>query len=329
MLALLSIFYTIIYGGFSMKIMPIATKLVYIIRFHRTILLLFLVTTESMPAYATLDNFLQPVQFTKIGITHFFSSVFSQLDYAQDFLPYSLAHFSEFLSATDKTADPQSYTEEVIKLWTEKYKEVLFVSADTIIIFLEELPAVIKKNPLILDKKNRKNRIKNSIYQALLHKFTLLKSNPERFLDQLSDEIIALPAPADHFVTFLESVLNKLLWAEEDKDSVFETFVHLDTLLYNLYAKYDIIDEDDFYRLGNSLLCRLKYYIEIAGTELNQNFYEKMYRSIESTLLHIFELEEIEEGIISRKDFLKKVLIQGQMSAVIQHRVLTSDIRLV
>ena len=209
-------------------------------------------------------------------------------------------------------------------MWTEKYKEVLFVSADTVITFLEELPTVVKKNSLVIDQKERKNTIKACLYKSLLHKFSLLKSNPELFLDQLSDEILAIPAHSDHFVTFLESIINKLLWAEQDKDAIFEMFVHLDTLLYNLYSKDTIIDEDDFYRLGNSLLCRLKYYIEIAGNELNQNFYEQMYRSIESNMLHIFELEEIEEGIISRKDFLKQLLIQGQMCSIVQQRGLNA-----
>ena len=84
MLALLSIFYTIICGDFSMKIMSIATKLVYMIRFYHTIytknkklLCLFLLSTLRVSAYGDIDSFLQPLQFTKTGIAHFFSSTFN------------------------------------------------------------------------------------------------------------------------------------------------------------------------------------------------------------------------------------------------------------
>ena len=290
-----------------MKIMTITKKTVYMIPFYHTIYM-FYFCVFSFNMHASLESFLKPLEFNKKGVTHFFASVFNESEYVQDFLPYSLMHFSEFLSVAHKTADPYTYTKEITKLWTEKYKEVLFVSADTIITFLEELPRITKKKYLTTDAKEYKNSIKSSLYKAVLNKFSLLKSNPDLFFDTLADEIIDIPVASDHMITFLESLLNKLLWAEEDKNHIFHMFVHIDTLLYNLYDKHNFIDEDGFYRLGNSLLCRLKYYIEIADGDLGLRFYELMSKSIEENTLHIFEVEEIEDGIVSRKDFLKNML---------------------
>ena len=311
MLALLSIFYIIMCGDFSMKIMTVTKKIVYMIDFYHTIYMFFFCSI-SFNAHASLEHFLKPLEFNKKGITHFFGSTFNASEYAQDFLPYSLMHFSEFLSVAHKTADPYTYTKEITKLWTEKYKEVLFVSADTLITFLQDLPKITKKSFIITHAKEYKNTIKSCLYKAVLHKFALLKNNPDLFFDTLADEIIALPLSSDHLVTFLESLLNKLLWAEEDKNYIFHMFVRLDTLLYNLYDKHRFIDEDGFYRLGNSLLCRLKYYIEIAEGDLGFSFYELMSKNIEEDSLHIFAVEEIEDGIISRKDFLKNMLVRKQ-----------------
>jgi len=259
------------------------------------------------------DDFFKPITFTKLGVDTFFTSVFNTSEYAQDILPYNLDHFSEFLSIAHTTPNPGNYVGELSKLWNEKYKEVLFIHVDTVITFLETLSSLSVHYPELYACESRAYSIKRCLYDALLHKFNLLKHHPEKFLDDLTQEIIASQDGNRSLVLFLESIMNKVLWADEDKNRVFETFTHLDTLIYQLYAERHIIDEEALYRLSNSLICRLKYLMDIAGDELDFSFYEQMVKSIDQRLFHFVDLEEAEDAIISRGDFLKNILMKQQL----------------
>ena len=129
-------------------------------------------------------------------------------------------------------------------------------------------------------------------------------------------------------VVFLESLLNKILWSEEETPALFESIQKIDKLLYDLYFPRQIVDSVGFYRIANSFLCRLKYYIDIAGCELSPGFYKNAYNAAVEKSLHILDVEEAEEEIITRADFMKEFIIKGQLCSIAQTKGITSGLHL-
>jgi hypothetical protein len=274
-----------------------------------------------------LRSFLEPVSFTRSGISTFLTTVFNKHEYAQDFLPYDFRHFLQLLSMADKTIDPEAYANELFRLWSEKCKELLFISADTVVAVLEELPQITKNSVKKTNKEQRKKAVAKCIESALMARFAQLKSDPQLFLDELAEEILDTVAYSDELVVFLESLLNKVLWSEEDNSLLFESIQKIDSLLYGLYFPRQIVDSVGFYRIANSFLCRLKYYIDLAGGELSPAFYKKTYQAALDKSLHILQVEEAEEEIVTRAEFMKEFIIKGQLCSLAQVSGIASGLR--
>lgn len=276
-----------------------------------------------------LENFLKPIEFSLPGLKFYIENTFNKKEYSSMILPYEFEHFIQLISQSHKTANPKLYCKTLIELWREKYKEVFYVDARAVIKLLEEISLVTNNIFIINNLETRKQ----AIFQCLLNNlatnnsFEKIKEDPEKFLNILAQEILEIADSTDYFTDFLESIINKILWSSADRDIVFEIFEKLDQLIYNIHIK-SIIDEEGFYRLSNSLICRLKYHIEIAGDELSPIFYLKALKSIEDNKLHLLILEEIEDNIKTRATLLKEILLEGQMLSKTQQnfKIISSPI---
>jgi len=276
---------------------------------------------ESLRMYAPLDT-------SPEGIRNFLQDVYNRRDYV-DVLPNNMTHLLQFLEHGKKTHQTRGYAKSVIKLFSNKIKAVQYINAYTFSLMLSEFPDLLgehflHKRESALDK--HKDTINSILYSTFLSKYDYFKKNPQEFFDSLSMEIlntIENDLPIIHediscdelrqaIVRFLEIALGKLIWNPEEHEKIWESVKTISKQLESLMECNIINDANDLDDLYWSLIHRFCFFLEIASPELPVEFYEKMKNDLATQQLLLLELEEQEELIETKGNYLMQAILQGQ-----------------
>ncbi|GEM_PF-1972805 len=141
----------------------------------------------------TLSEMIKPINFTPSGLTCYFKHIYNCSKYSFDVLPvYPFKHLEEFLDHGIQTDQPSGYTKAVIRLFDKKFKSSPYINPEKIIPFLQKLPQLLEKDlgHHFSSIKTRKESLKNFVQHELSVHFDDLKQDPDKFISNLSDNLL-------------------------------------------------------------------------------------------------------------------------------------------
>ncbi len=284
-------------------------------------------------ANATIDHtqaLRAPINLSASGIDAFLRTTFNNPLYISDILPHDFSHFIQLLQhSKSMTQHRRAYIKSVIKLFGNKIKGAQYINAYAFSLMLDQLPDLLQEHFSLkrcLDPLYSRKKVYSILEETFLNKFDTFKEKPREFLDTLSHDIVeSLQKEADlitedisteqlrqSIVRFLESCVSKLVWSPEDHDAIWNSVKKISLQLEVLIDRAIIIDSSDLDDLYWSLIHRFCFFIDITGSDLPLEFYEKIRNDIAINQLLLLELEEQEKSIEPKVLHLKRALMNGE-----------------
>ncbi|HZW61494.1 MAG TPA: hypothetical protein VFF04_04690 [Candidatus Babeliales bacterium] len=272
----------------------------------------------------TLQCLCEPITTSATGLATFLRQVYNQPLYAQEVLPNFFSHIVQFLEHGKKTKQSKAYTQSVVRLFANKLKGCQYVNAHAFGNLLGQLPALLEGHFLVqrsTDMHLLQDKINKLLYEQFKTKFSTFQSNPTAFFNELTQDIcqtlsqqhqdlgeITVEELRKSILIFIEVGLNKLIWSPEDQLDTWRAVKSISEQLAALMECNIIADPDDLNGLFVSLLERYCLFIDIAGDDLSNSFYEEVKSDIASTSLLLLELEEQEQLIESKRERLLQAI---------------------
>lgn len=298
------------------------------------IVIFFITFSHTVSAYEnqyfTQDgslSFLQlstvSVKFTRSGIKVFLKEIFNRKEYAQEFLPYDFCHLLQFLEYGKSTKQDVIYLQSVIRLFNNKVKACHFVTAYAYLGLLEKLPEFTEpyyKKTSLSSLIDTQAAIKKLLYTTFLTRFTFFKQDPDSFFTDLSRELIQTvandtlmnqPLCQEHFrqliVRFLDITLNKVIWGTWEIQESWPLVLAIAHKLENL-NKQELLSDDEFDDLLQSLVERFIYFLDLAGSDLTLDIIKYIKEDLQITDCIFNQIEEQEEHLTSKTQRLLQTL---------------------
>ncbi len=294
------------------------------------------------------DDFLttccKPLNFTQPRTVHYFlQNVFSNKRYAQEYLPYNMGtHCIQFLEDGKKLQKSAAYMEASLRLFYNKMKECPFVCPFGLSEFLDKATLCIKHGTSAFNHEDFYNDIEKNAMDifvpTFVSDFSFFKSNPEQFLKNLAHSVTLMVKNTfnvhDHvaqehlkqmFVRTVELGLMKLIWTPNDQIGAWHSFKKLATQCVNL-LEMDLISPDELDDLFKSLLESFCRFLDLAGSELSLTVIDTIKEDVLSNELLIFEFEEQEQMLETKRERLLDVLMETEAKIEARMRGIITDI---
>ncbi len=266
--------------------------------------------------------FLRPINFSKEGIAHYFKYTYNHEKYTE-YLPYNFSHMIQFLEFGQDHEQNEAYAKSIIKLFLQKIKGCDFINSYSLITTMPKLadalaPYIEKKEAGFLDElqKNLKLRF-SKIFSTY---YSYFQKNPDAFLEALSEQIakktnevqtqqhVDIEQVRKDILRFLETCISKLIWAPTDAYDAWISINEIATQTEYFLDKKLLSDVDAYDDICWSLIHRFCYFIDISAEEINQDTFIRIINDIHDEKLNLLQIEEQEDLIDSKKDFvLKKI----------------------
>lgn len=262
--------------------------------------------------------FLRPINFSKEGIAHYFKYTYNHEKYTQ-YLPYNFLHMIQFLEFGQQHDQNEVYAKSIIKLFLQKFKGCDFINAYAMISAMPKLadalqPYMQKKEASFLTElqKSLKARFSN-IFSTY---YSYFQKSPDAFLQALSEQIarktneihtqqhIDVEHIKKDIVRFLETCISKLIWAPQDAYEAWIAINELANQTQSFLQKNLITDSDALDDVCWSLIHRFVYFIDISADEISQDVFTKIVHDIYNTKLILLEIDEQEDLMTNKKDYL-------------------------
>lgn len=276
------------------------------------------------------QNFLYaPVRFSSSGIQQFLEKTYNHPNYTREILPNNLSHFTQFLQHGYNTGQPRSYVKQVVRLFCNRLKGASYVNSYAFSNLLQDVTPLLENS--FVPRKSSFDILKQKVNNILCS--TLDNPNPRGFenathqelFGDISQEIIKMVNSEIHLIEnvaleelrktvliFLETGLNKLVWAPEDKQETWTTVKNIADHLTTLLEANVITDPEDLNGLFISLLERYCYFLDLTGAELTADFYDHVKKDVTQHASLFLELEESERFIETKYERLMRALMEGE-----------------
>jgi hypothetical protein len=275
---------------------------------------------------AGADDLYLPVSFSPAGVNNFLKHVYNKSEYAAEFLPNNFSHFIQFLDNGKKTNQPREYPRAVLKLFGKKLKASGYVNAYAYAGMLEKLPSLTKH---YLEEKSSLSKLKDLIsgviHDTFLTKLSLCKQEPDKFLNDLSQDIlhtietenfvedkVSIEQLRQSIIRFIELGLNKLVWSPEDAANIWPSVKSLGSHIDALASCGIVNNDDDLDDLYWSLITRFGFFVELMGPELPESFFQSIKDDMANQELAFLQLDEHEKHVESKTQCLRRIITQAQ-----------------
>ncbi len=280
-----------------------------------------LITAPSQDQNLDLFHyFMRDVNFSKDGINHYFKYIYNHEKYTE-YLPYNFSHMIQFLEFGQTNNQSEAYAKSIIKLFLQKIKGCDFINSYSMITAMPKLadalsPYMVKKEATFLQElqKSLKTRFSN-IFSTY---FSYFQKNPDAFLEALSEQIakktnevqtqqhIDVEQIRKDILRFLETCISKLVWSPQDGYEAWIAINEIATQTEQFLDKKLLSDVDAFDDICWSLIHRFCYFIDIASEDISQEIFMQIVNDIHNEKLVLLEIEEQENIMTSKKDYLLK-----------------------
>lgn len=252
------------------------------------------------------------------GIGNYLQYDFDAIDYTEDYLPNNFFHFIELLKHGLETGKNRAYFKSVLRLFADKIVRIPYRNAYDFNTMLVQLPPLLEvpfavKNDLAFT--SLKDIIYEIQYQQFKANFSLFKSSPETFLENLSQEIEDASELRKLLFTFLQLSITKLIWSPEDNIATWHNVRHISDQLAVLHQKHIIADQDDLNSLYITLLERYCFFLDLAGSSMDIVTFERIKEDVSTNRINLLELEEQEELIETKMHRFTRCLADVEAKA--------------
>ena len=286
---------------------------------------------ESVPSIGVDEQFVgiffTPINFSKNGINFFLKDVFNNNEYKK-LLPHNLDHIKYFLTYGAKTNQGLTYPQAVLRLFSSKLKETSYVNAYNFEDFLKTLPQLVKKYFTTKeDSTDKHEEIKNIIYKNFMNKFDIFKEQPAVFVSSLAKEIEAIfeiesklkqkleeEKLRQLIIRFVDLNLNKIVWSPYDNDDIWENIKEVGSSIKQLHTANIVTNPADINDMYRSLTFQFCKFLDLAGSDLSLEFYQKVADDINANSVEFVEQPE-KEDIKSKKQHIIEAIIEGNAKA--------------
>jgi hypothetical protein len=263
------------------------------------------------------------IKFTNHGLRCFFNHKFNNPKYTQDFLPHNLSDMIQFFEYSKNTNQNKKFVRSIFKIFHQKFKSLEYLSAQEFTKFLDRLPDLIEYVFNVNIAQNQPQiKIKDVLYNEFLNKYETFRQDPHVFFNNLSEKIYRSFDTEEHVQTndisnselksmilrFVEYACSKLVWFVEDQPDIWTQFNQTCNTLCKLREKNIIEDIDDINDLIHSALARFMLVLDIRGSVLPKEFYEKAYNETQQNTQAWLNIEEQDEMMKTKKETLLSAL---------------------
>lgn len=264
--------------------------------------------------------FLRPIDFSKEGITHYFKYTYNHDQYTQ-YLPYNFSHMIQFLEFGQKNNQSQVYAKSILKLFLQKIKGCDFINSYSFVTSLPKIadslePYMIKEQAGFIQElqKSLKQRFSN-IFSSYMSYF---QKNPDAFLDALAEQIakktnevqtqqhVDVEMVRKDIMRFLETCISKLIWSPTDAYQAWRAINEIAYQADRFLDKKLLTDVDALDDICWSLIHRFCYFIDISAQDISQEIFIKIINDIETQKSILLAIEEQENIMTPKKEFLLK-----------------------
>lgn len=264
--------------------------------------------------------FLRPISFTQSGITDYFTNTYNHEKYTE-YLPYNFSHMIQFLEYGQEQQQTELYAQSIIKLFMQKIKGCDFINSYSLLTAMPRLcdalvPYIQKKEASFLQELQTSLKIRFSNIFSTYNSY--FQKSPDAFLDALSEQIakktnevqtkqhIDIEHVKKDILRFLEICANKLIWSPKEGYDAWVSINELADRSHLFLEKNLITDVDALDDIHWSLIHRFCYFLDIAQTDIKQETFIQMVNDIHTQDLILLKIEEQENFITTKKEFLLK-----------------------
>lgn len=262
-------------------------------------------------SFANSDELGNAINLYQSVFTHdvgyFLKNIFNAPAYAQNFLPQNFFHLMELLEFCNAANKDPIHVKSILRLFTNKMKATAYIHPSALGRLLETLPATLEPYFIIPTDRmviSLKDLIYSLQYQTLQTNFPEFKTNPEIFLESLSEQIENAVELRKLIFVFLEIALNKLVWNIEDQEQTWYQAKSLAEQLGILYKSTIISDIEDLNSLCITIIERYCYLLELLYANISTDTLEKIKNDVVSGGTLLLDLEESEDVLETKSQRL-------------------------
>ncbi|QQR62235.1 hypothetical protein IPH25_02200 [bacterium] len=244
---------------------------------------------------------------------------------------HTLAYTSQLLEQCAINKKDRSEMKDVLKLFHNRCKRVEYINPESLSTFLNSLPKYLSSymytgqsdqslitfyDETMFDQFNK--RMNNLLLNSFSKKFDQFKLSPELFLSNIAKQIaqhaqteVEIEQLRQTTLRFLETNIGKLIWSPKNAEKTWQSLTKLSKELTTLLEKNIILEVDDLNDLLWSLTNRYCYFLELAGAMMPEDFYISSLEKLKENSMIISRVEEQNEYITSKTDYLKNALEKG------------------
>lgn len=191
------------------------------------------------------------------------------------------------------------------------------------------------------------NVVRENIEDLMLVRFTdnleMFQSTPDLFLTKLSADVTNIVKSRLRFihqeedttefrekmrnilVRFSEMLISKTIWYSEYHERIWSNFMSIADNLHKMGTRGLIIDQDNLDELWDSLVKRFVWYLDLKGSSLPVEFYEQIEEDLQNNIVLFLELDEQDQGIVTKKQLLQEAVVKAKAKAVAAERGIVTD----
>lgn len=287
--------------------------------------------------YRTIENNKSKTNIFNHALSGYVKDVYNNQNYA-NFISQNGSHIVDFLELSEELNLEITPLYTCLRLFYNKIKSCELVDDTVLIQILKPLPNLIhrhfEKNKEKLSLQILKRNIEKTITFRFTNHIKEFEEKPNSFISKLSEEVIKVAKEeVNHLqqnknknymkerfrnliIRFLEITISKLIWDTQSYHSIWQSVLEISDSIMAL-ADYKALDHiDDLDDLLWSLTHRFNYFLKITGPLLPPSFYEEVEDDIANGAAYFLEMEELDEGITTKKEILLRTLIQAKTKSI-------------
>lgn len=278
------------------------------------------------------DILYAPVKFTPEGLESFFKHKFNHPKYGEDYLPHNLTDIVQFLEYSKATDQDKRFIRTILRAFNQKFKSLSYLGGREFTQLIGRLPDLVDYS-FIAQPTDEHTRVKNLLYNEFLHKYQFFKEDPTKFFTNLSEQICRTNAfnnivPQDissdelrsMILRFLETGISKVVWFIEDEPDIWTQFNETCQKIFKLKERNILYDYDDINDLIRGALDRFLFILDVRGSTLPIEFYEKVWTEIHNNPPSWMDIDELDEFIESKKIKLLHGIKRNHAKAIARSR---------
>lgn len=191
------------------------------------------------------------------------------------------------------------------------------------------------------------NIVRESVEDLLLERFTdqfdAFQVEPDVFINKISSDISGIVKSRIMFIRqeeeerelkeklrniiirFADLMVSKSIWYEEYYERIWATVTSIADNLHKLGTRGVINDQDNLDELWDSLVKRFVWYLDFRGSALPVDFYEQIEEDLKNNVQLFLELDEQDDGIITKKELIQDAVIRAKAKAIAFEKGLMTD----